>query len=457
MFVPRTQWNEKQNSHCSLLLLHKIPRLFALFDWHTFGTMMSCSRHDSFLNNKIGANAYLAIDNIACLLVERMICEKSEDQRNIFEELEGEVEDVLPEGLPWTWNVTAQSLRLLPSFHPPLQRMAKSFSHVPVETVSARISTFMRLNSIACSYYTHLSCVMCWTANSLRFTVQLWEDQKDSCHTVEPRVIVEIQRRQGCSVEMQAIRKRLIDFISSGNAECCSPSPSQRHREPSKLVQRLHNDKSNEQRQNLYSDKETKDFEISLDLLESTDIDKTLLGMEMLSTLTDPTKAHLNSAKQVSYALVYGEGDYAQRVRNAFEDCFFDGMVGEYDMYTGSMTSVTLLVLQNALNIVSRDFEREVAGRQKMIDFSGCFWQSIIDGLVRYLESARTNPHNAALSAGCLRILNSMPEDAICPFSHYPNLPLALHSSSDYGKTCHSKLERETRLLSYRFNNVPVE
>jgi hypothetical protein len=275
----------------------------------------------------------------------------------------------------WTWVVTRDIVEPLPVLYPPLQpTTAVKLEHMAVEQISGRISNFMRVNSILSSHHCRdMARITCQTPTCLRFTVQLWRYQQpvaaeedshkvdgttkeqansyidDDDDDVEPTIIMEVQRRQGCSIEMQRLRRGLIQFVQCKEDDdkqptllMAMPPVTPSHcREPSALVKRLYQDAfprqptpQDPQQQEAILAKAAatsiprtttitstsshsttitcpyliaameRDLESCLELLESSQLDQNMLGMEGLGILTDPAKVGPEKAEWVARVLL---------------------------------------------------------------------------------------------------------------------------------------------------------
>jgi hypothetical protein len=392
---------------------------------------------------------------------------------------------------PWTWNVTLKDLTLRPQFHPPLQRTAIIFDDISVRTIAARISQFNKANSMECSY--HVSHVQSTTPKLLKFAVHLWascsdddENKNNDCDpsaagTTTTPVIMEVQRLQGCCIQMQSVRKRLIQYVKTGsNDTSTSTSRGGRdhpHRVPSRLLQRIHScfghagglntTKNNKEASATRKDKQQKccieALSVCLDLLESDKIDQNCLGMESLAIISDRSLVQLGDATRVARSLVYGdEQEGCPRLQDAFQYLFLQSL-GETTEHVGYPTACyAMKTLQNSLEIIlySKQEEDEQAsgssgGRPKPIDLSRSFWREIVNDLVRCLEMARNCTQKAALAARCLWLIENLapPPGGASSSSlslllpEYQDLSLLALAACDHGKAFHSSLERESNLL----------
>ena len=352
----------------------------------------------------------------------------------------------------WVWHVT--NLLKVP-LHIPLERTSVNFWGIPLDVISSRVSDFMRVNSIACSYHTDLGRVDCLTDCNLKFVVQLW--QGEGAH-----IIVEVQRRRGCAVAMQELRKELYKWLKS-------EKPQQQNEGSSRMLRALSGALEKEMKEGLKK-KElcngSEPLSLCLQLVESEHKDQNQLGMESLNDLTDPTKVGKYEAEELARALIYGEGCLGRRVREAFvsypwhtvrpdDDLTLEPVSKADDMYSfefdqeihSAITHVLALkVLSNCLNIIAAHEEDYLSNETPRLGLSCTFWRGIINSLVSNLKAAPRRPQAAALSAKCIRILESLKPDPVTNFLDETFRPM-LVAAYEFGKAHHLLLEREVSCL----------
>lgn len=354
---------------------------------------------------------------------------------------------------PWTWNVTLKDLTPRPQFHPPLQRTALIFDDMPVRTIAARISQFNKANSIGCSYQT--SRVESTTPDLLKFSVHLWagsENESDNdSNSSGTTVIMEVQRLQGCSIQMQGVRKRLIQYVKTGDDTSHGYTTSRcGHDVPSRLVQRIHvrfgRPNTKKQEATRKSDQCCTDaLSVCLDLLKSDKIDQNCLGMESLAIISDRSRVQLADATRMARSLVYGEG--CPQLQDAFHDLFLRSL-GDTEHVGYPTACYAMKTLRNSLEILLYSKQQTSgSGRPKTIDLLSSFWREIINNLVYCVEVARKCTQKAALAARCLWLIENLASTSLSLLPEYQNLPLLVLAACDHGKAFHSSLERDSSLL----------
>jgi hypothetical protein len=332
-------------------------------------------------------------------------------------------------------------------------RNAVEIQGVPLEAISERISTFMRLNSIQCYYDTERGRVIASTTYVPKFVVQLWRRRRnaDDTSSSDSIIVVDVQRRLGCSIGMHRIKKSLVRSIQTGDYH--SERASRRNfRIPSRtiIIKKAAAAAAEDQRKKLLDD----DLEICVALLGSGRVDQKRLGIESLCVLTDPSKVYTEHAHAAARALVYGQGDQGDRLQHEFEN-YLHGLVHEEQEegagagHDGQLCHA-FQALSTSLDILVNLTSEDGKGLLHFCHPSDClsvFWHNVTRILVRTLETARANPHSAAIAARIIRILETHAPKELKPLSQHESLPLLVHAAYLYGRAFHSILEQETQLL----------
>lgn len=349
------------------------------------------------------------------------------------------------------WNV--KSVRPVPTYYP-LEKTCITVHCIPLNVICSRISNFMRMNSIACHYHNHS--VECQTMGLLKFVVHLWKASR----TTDDGVIVEIQRRQGCSIVMQHVRHGLVQAITTDEAPVVVCEQKNTHMVDCNAFQQTTCEHKSECLNAL---------KITNRLLQSDQYDQNRLGMESMLAMTSPTTVHMSDARLVSKALVYGDAPLGDCLRDAIlpyfqdterekENCAPAEML-EYDSdadedeeeyvqgcHFGSMHNLVLQVLANALQVAAELPDSIHASSLSLVDLASPFWNTACNALVYNIEVANHRPREAALSAKCLNLLARL-APVICDCPVIDRLATCLPSANEYGKGCNLLLERESHKL----------
>jgi hypothetical protein len=398
----------------------------------------------------------------------------------------------------WVWKVKVTILTPIPMYHP-LERTALKLDNITLQTVTARISDFMRMHSIKCSYHDDTARVDCLTETLVKFAIHLWRGHgPNSPETTTPSpIIVEVQRRQGCPIEMQSIRHYLYHTIQTGDAGIPKDTNIYKFRASGRcdLIQRVvehqyQHDQQQQRQSNAttprYEQQEHNAFpdalEICKDLLDSDHFDQHRLGLESLCCLTDPTKVRSQDSDRISRTIIYGESDGDKSLQENFETYFcgiempmsnndssdnnsgYDSeeddktLAYEQGNYFGAMHILSLRVLSHSLESIVWQKEKGSASLSLApFDLTSMFWNTVLQALYYNLEVAAHRPLEASLSAKCLRLLQSLePHLRVLAAADGKMMHLlsSLESANQYGKAHSLSLERESEQLMGRLEFV---
>ena len=374
-------------------------------------------------------------------------------------------------GLPSHWVWQLRMVPAVPMYHP-LESNVLRIVHIPLDTITERISTFMRLHSITCSYHDEAARVDCLTEQLCKFVVQLWQG-KDQVN----EILVEVQRRHGCCIELQAIRRQLHHAIMTGES---SPPQQMDGRSIRIMIEKveeiMENNTTQRSGQGHESNSQTGVFpdalEICHDLLDSERYDQKLLGMESLCILTDPSKVSKQAADRAARVLIYGDADDSLSIHRLLEQYFVDieltnheradyydsddedddgeprGLGYSQGSYFGAMHLLALRTLANSLESIS--YQKENKSALAPLDLSSPFWRTVTTALVYDLEVASHRPIEATLSAKCLRLLKSLEPKVLSITCGRTHLLPFLENAHQFGKDHHLGLERESKRLMQR-------
>jgi hypothetical protein len=376
----------------------------------------------------------------------------------------------------WVWKVKVTILTPIPMYHP-LERTALKLDNLTLQTVTARISDFMRVNSIKCSYHHDAARVDCLTETLVKFAIHLWRGQGllGTTETETSQIIVEVQRRQGCPIEMQNIRHYLYHAIQTGDAGIPRDTKIYKFRASGRcdLIQQVvehqyqHQQGHSNATNNVFPDA----LEICKDLLDSDYIDQHRLGLESLCCLTDPTKVRSQDSDRISRTIIYGESDGDKSLQDNFETYFCgvelpmgndsddnsgydseeDGKALAYEQgnYFGAMHILSLRVLSHSLESIAWQKEKGAASMSLApFNLTSLFWGTVLQALYYNLEVAAHRPLEASLSAKCLRLLQSLEPQLTANGNMH--LLSSLQSANQYGKEHSLSLEQESEQLMGR-------
>jgi hypothetical protein len=355
-----------------------------------------------------------------------------------------------PASSAWVWKMN--QLLPVPTNHP-LERTALTIENLKLDTLTARISEFMKIQSIACSYHSDEGRVYCLTDCLLKFVVQLWQGSAND------HIIMEVQRRQGCCIEMQRRRNQLIQAILSG--ESSQPEQKQARTTCEFLETFLDTTASllPPRRECL-----PKALEICRQLLKSEHLDENRLGLESLYILTDPSKVFAEDANQASSVILLDSSfhDLFEKYFSHIELIHNEPMdaddsngyaILEYEQgqFFGCLHLLALKVLSHALESAAWKHQSS----RISVDLSSLFWGTVLQALYCNLKVASRRPLEASLSIRCLRLLQTLePTTILNMATSRRRLRELLLSAHQYGRQHGRSLEQETGQLMQQIGFV---
>jgi hypothetical protein len=373
------------------------------------------------------------------------------------------------------WYPQHNTLRPVPNFYP-LEKTSR-YIHDSAENIAARMSDACRLMSVHAEYDNEAGTALLMTDDHVEIFVSLWKgdakavsseyktDQDDTEDENLLVTIVEVQRRKGCSVSFHKYGRRLLDsasgtFIADDNAYSvpkvspCIQEEQKKDEESSVLA-----------------------LEIAASLLRKDRMDARRLGLESLCLLTDPDKAGVETAKLSSQVVLFGSVQDAQAenadfipdelgIREAILSLVQFGRLGEYGDFEDDLEdeevdndekefndvlhNLALGVLSNALAVL----EPEKNACEDVSDSTDSFLEEsreiskkeLLSTLLNVLGKAEAKPHDACLSAQCLKCLFQASKKAKKRARELKAKQIVM-TALDVGRRTHVKLETETKRI----------
>jgi len=347
-----------------------------------------------------------------------------------------------------------------------------STTKVSLPELLDRIRTFLRVRSISTRFRPQEATIHCRTAWTY-FVVQLWRiDDDDDTEYASPSssfssVVVDVQRRQGCCLETNRLRRRLFRAIETGQLDDLSSSMGAEYdrgcaaeaafaavsdnsgnsdsrscfdRKVPPLVKMLYRERLSRiprgKAPETHGRQSCSEEDIARceELLRSDCRDQNRLGIESLVFLTrgggDSSLSCVcaDTAKDVARTLLYEpqpqrEGNSCcQSLRDAFCGYLrcnvnqldrFDSGIDTTDFsdaqHRATMHSLALQVLANALKIVVGD--NDASNSNRNIDLSSEFWREVARSLTLNLSKSaagRSGAQVSYLSAKSLSMLEAL-------------------------------------------------
>eukprot|EP00979_Chaetoceros_neogracilis_P006655 scaffold1355_cov165-Chaetoceros_neogracile.AAC.8 len=387
-----------------------------------------------------------------------------------------------PDSTNWT---VSSELRQVPSFYP-LEKSSRFIRDTP-NNIASRISDACRLMSVQATYDDDLATAELVTEEHVEIHLTLWRGGNGSAADItdasvtapEPSeeimiTIIEAQRRKGCAVIFHRYCKNLLD-AAQGCFEVKNDGTKQFHR--------VEVEKKDDEGENSLLA-----IEIAASLLRKDRMDARRLGMESLCLLTDPSKTGMETALLASQIVLFGSvqeaaGDEADfipdelGIREAILSLVQFGRLGEYcdfesddeeeENATGVerefnevLHNLALAVLANALQVLEGHGNEMAASEDSKPSANGFLEESkgiskreLLSTLLNVLGKAESKPHDACLSAQCLKSLFQASKEAKRRARDL-NAKQIVMTALDVGKRTHVKLETETKNIMKELERV---
>jgi hypothetical protein len=374
---------------------------------------------------------------------------------------------------------TIEHLQALPIYYP-LEKTAITLRPSSIHQITDRISQFMKGKSISSIYHNQAGRVDCMTSNLLHFSVQLWKGKsgREDASMAGPscsEVIVEIQRRQGCCIEMQRLRQDLICFLThptNGSNEStvssnkfCAHTDGASVQFMQKIVEQMTQNDGAVALPALNMDDCGNAYSICVRLLESRRFDECRLGLESLGELANPRKVLSLQAFYVASKVLTDPQLQSLLVRyfantsvnQSNEDNNDHGADVETYQATvdysngrffGEMHILALKAVSNALDTALYfRTKTEESGIVARINLLAPFWNRLLEAMVYNVDVYYVRPLESCLSVHCLRRLHKLfPQRLINHpvIANESNFGHCLVDARLFGKKHYSALERES-------------
>lgn len=286
----------------------------------------------------------------------------------------------------------------LPEFHP-LERTAVFVPNAQATTVSARISDVLRDRSIEASFDDSKGRARCVTSDGVDFRVRLYRGRGQYSHGI----IVEVQRRFGTSINFHSDTKAILD-----SAEGKTPAPPSN--KPANLPLGPQDDN--------YTPSASSSLGMVSRMLSFPGYDAQYLALQTLTSLTDPAKMGLATAKTVSVELLGSSNDVSSKLLMLI-------------LSSPKSAEETFDLRVMAMNVLANVLQ--VAGGNVPVEIK----QQLRPVMKQDLRKAESNPRLATIAARCVESL--IDNDHVASDIYYD----ALEAAFRVGNERHAGLMRQ--------------
>jgi hypothetical protein len=308
----------------------------------------------------------------------------------------------LPKIPPKGWDM--KDVPGLPEFYP-LERTACFVPNIPgneAMIVANRVSNVLREMSIDATYDNIKAKAKCMTPENVDFRVRLYRGRNQYNHGI----IVEVQRRFGFSINFHSQTMAILD-----SAEGKKPSIP-----PSVVGLPEISDSDDEYDTSLPSSS----LAFVSKMLKHPAYDAHALGLKTLSSLTNPVKMGMTTARKISTAFLEPGNDVGIKVMALVQD---DSMDPDE---TFGLRLMAMTALSNGIQTLSGDIDESL-------------WNEIRPIFIKMLRNAPDNPQLAYLAARSLEFHIQRDPDP-------GELRAVLREAQAVGESCHADLRREAGL-----------
>ena len=352
---------------------------------------------------------------------------------------------------PWTWKLASASP--LPMFYPIQDWNTLKVDDLPLDTITSRISEFLRVNSVETYYDNEKGIVRCRTISGCVFVINIWKDRDDKTF------LIHFQHVSGCSMHSANIRSGLRNAILMSKQQKPSPlfTSSSVPTILSSCEIRVH--RSNEDRSSISSHEvEESSLQCCERMLKSHLLSENRLGLESLAMITDKTKTIPKAMREACFAVSHDSGlqDLLRRYLEVASFTNSSPYAGEeqeqasFGLYHERRNHILVLQILAQSLLLSN-------GTTSMIR-QNKFWEVVFTSIADNIEHASTRPLEATLSARCLSEL--LDADAISPWElsskrvghDSSRFEQSIKNAHRFGSLHNASLEGETGRLLCRLD-----
>mmetsp|Transcript_10891 Transcript_10891/g.18053 ORF Transcript_10891/g.18053 Transcript_10891/m.18053 type:complete len:504 (-) Transcript_10891:57-1568(-) len=396
---------------------------------------------------------------------------------------------------PRLWS--PKTIRTVPAFYP-LEKSSR-FIEDDHLSVASRLSECLRVLSVQATYNDENATASLVTGENVEMHLSLWRTSGDASSKYPVGIVVELQRRKGDSIVFHRYSRYILDaamgdFDDEVFHEKTGGDIAPVYTKKAERMLKMQRTAASEEESAIIA------IEIAHGLLMKDRMDARQLGLESLCLLTDPQKTGSATALIASHVVLLGTaqgttaavgegaifdespfqeiretilsliqlrriGDEAglsddDEEKEIIDDDGFEGQISQEKEHMNLLHNLALAVLANALEVVedldAHDTEPEETfkprSRIDSAEITNTFMnegkditrKELLSTLITELGKAANNPHNACLSAKCLRSLMGASDDARRRAKEL-GAKNVVSTALDVGVRTHAKLETECK------------
>lgn len=358
-----------------------------------------------------------------------------------------------PSGESWLKNITIEELEQFPALAH-IDRNSRDIQGKDASVIVSAILDYLRQNSIQVNYEEDgPGKFRCKTFDFVSFHINMFAHSKDG--STEPSILVEIQRRSGCSLSFQTVRRsllRTIDDLTQLDSETFSRRASISH--TTRCIDSCLNCFEGTPLQMKDEDCETIATDALNDIqnhLKSDRTDAQVLALELLAHLTNPVHTPEKIVQVAAFKLLQSQ-EITDSIKSlilqgrdrskAFESLDLD-LQYEVD-FVENARQLALGIFLNCFKAVSDQIPSILS------QSGGWMIEKILPCLLNNLREVEKNVHVALLSAKALTILseNSM---ECRGFMVQNGIDEVLDHVKEYGSEWHDEIKKEAEALRGKF------
>lgn len=344
---------------------------------------------------------------------------------------------------------TKNDLKVIPPLYP-LDKTFKVMKKTSADFVSGRLCRSIRMFDLATKWTnSDPTLLYCTTNDFLKFEINLWKQEHDSSTDGDMKsddelcdIIIEIRRYQGDCVRFHQMRNSLYSYI-------CDTETNQSFDEGYKNCN-VYRTSMPTTSNNCTPHLRPLALDNLMDVLNSVTMAYEMIfnqntvdivmGLQMLTFLTDSTSIHRVYAAHVSDFILLGHDIFGNNVP-AVRDVIYNYVVKERDCVE---RHYALQILTNAFENSSLQQEIPTKNANTEIDS----WNSVIPSLIRDMKNVERNPHVTYNAIRCLRTWYSL-AGIHAEMSYKDDILSSVEKVRLFGEQWYISLEKESTNLKF--------